>query len=187
MFASDHVKNLKPDFLCLSKGITGGYLPQGVTLTTEKIYQAFYADYEKGKTFFHGHTYTANPLACAASLASLETFEKERTMEKAKKIIPLFHQGLEKFRALPFVGDVRYLGLIGAVELVKNKTTKESFFPKERIGLEIYKLGLKQNLILRPLGNIIYLFLPLCIKKNELVEILKRTYNVIESIEPKRL
>ena len=182
MFASEYAKNIAPDFLCLSKGITGGYLPLAATLTTDKIFKAFYADYQKKKTFFHGHTYTANPVSSSAAVASLEIFEEERTLEKLRKIIPLFHRGLEGFRNLGVVGDVRYLGLIGALELVKDKKTKEGFSFQERIGLEVFKRGLKENLVLRPLGNIIYLFLPLCIKRKELEDILKRAYSVIQSL-----
>ena len=181
MFACNHV-NIKPDFMCLSKGITSGYLPLGVTLTTDSIYNAFYDDYEKGKTFYHGHTYTANPLSCSCALASLELFEREKTLDKLRNLIPLFYKGLEKFRDLAIVGDVRYLGLLGAMELVKNKETKETFSLKERIGLEIYKYGLKKKLILRPLGNVIYLFPPLSIKKRELEYILDSTYYVIKDI-----
>lgn len=180
MFACE-IAGIKPDFMCLSKGITSGYLPLGVTLTTDKIYKAFYADYKEKKTFYHGHTYTANPICCSAALATLKIFDEEKTLEKVRKIIPLFAAGLEKFRQLPTVGDVRYIGLIGAVELVKDKKTKKSFSFKERIGLKIYKEGLKKNLILRPLGNIIYLFPPLCVKKDELEDILDRAYAVIKS------
>ena len=182
MFACEYVENIAPDFLCLSKGLTAGYLPLAATLTTDKIYKAFYADYREKKTFYHGHTYTANPLSCSVALASLEVFKKERTLERIGKIIPLFHAGMERFRDLPFAGDIRYIGMIGAIELVKDKSTKKGFDFKERIGLEVYKRGLKKNIILRPLGGIIYLFLPLCIKKYELDDILDRTYAVIKSL-----
>ncbi len=182
MFACEHIDNIKPDFICLSKGVTAGYLPLGVTLTTDKIYKGFLADYRENKTFYHGHTYTGNPVICSAALASLEVFEKEKTLARLAEIIPLFYRGLEKFRELPLVGDVRYLGLIGAIELVKDKRTKRPFDFKERIGLKVYKLGLKNKLILRPLGNIIYLFPPLSIKKNELQNILNRAYLVIKSL-----
>lgn len=178
MFASEFA-DISPDFICLSKGITAGYIPLAVTLATDKIYNAFYADYKAKKTFFHGHTYTANPLSCAAALASLKVFEEEKTLERIKKIIPLFHKEMERFRGLAFVGDVRYIGLIGALELVKNKKAKKGFSFEERIGFKIYKEGLKNNLILRPLGNIIYLFLPLCIKKEELKDICKRARSVL--------
>jgi len=181
MFASEHVKGIHPDFICLSKGITSGYLPLAVTLVTDKTYRAFCADYAEHKTFYHGHTFTANPLACSAALASLEVFEREETMKNVKTLIPLLHAGLEKFRDLPLVGDVRHIGMIAALELVKDKKTKERLSPKQRIGLEVYKRGLKNNLVLRPLGDIIYFFLPLCVRKNELKDILTRAYEVIKS------
>ena len=168
MFACEYV-NIQPDFMCLSKGITAGYLPLGATLTTEKIYKAFYANYDKHKTFYHGHTYTANPISCAAALASLEVFKKENTLARIKNIIPLFHSEMEKFRDLPEVGDVRCLGMIGVIELNKNKKTK------------IYKEGLKQGIILRPLGNVIYLFLPLCIKEKELKVIISKAFKALSN------
>ncbi len=181
MFACDHVK-INPDFLCLSKGITAGYLPLGATLTTDKIYRAFYADYEKMRTFYHGHTYTANPLSSSCALASLDIFEEEGTLDRIKKKIPVFHNLLEKFRSLPIAGDVRHIGMIGAVELVKDKKTKKRFGFNERIGLKIYKKGLERSLILRPLGDIIYLFLPLCITGKELEYILDKTYESIAAV-----
>ncbi len=182
MFAYEHVPQIQADFLCLSKGITSGYLPLAVTLATEKIFKAFYGDYEKRKTFFHGHTYTANPVSCSAALASLKIFKEEKTMQKMKKLMPFFHRGLEKFSSLDLVGDLRYIGFIGAMELVKDKKTKEGFGLKRRMGLEVYKRGLKENLVLRPLGDIIYLFLPLCTSKAQIEDILKRTYSVIKSL-----
>lgn len=180
MFACDHT-DIKPDFICLSKGLTAGYLPLAVTLTTKKVYQAFYADYSKGKTFYHGHTYTANPLACAASLASLQIFKTEQALKRVESLIPYFHQRLEVFRQYDLVGDVRYLGMMGAIELVKDKKTKQSFPWQERIGLKIYKLGLKEGLILRPLGNIIYFFLPLSINKKELKIILDKAEKIFKN------
>ncbi len=186
MFACEHT-DVQPDFICLSKGITSGYLPLGATLTTDRIYNAFYADYEKRKTFYHGHTYTANPLACSCALASLHIFKEEGTLNRIKDLVLLFHQGMERFRPLSIIGDVRYIGMIGAVELVKNKNTKTPFGFKERIGLRIYKYGLKKNLILRPLGDVTYLFLPLCINKKELKYVLDNTYKVIKSLEASRM
>ena len=180
MFACEHA-GVKPDFMCLSKGITSGTLPLGVTVTTEKIYKTFYADYDKKKTFYHGHTYTANPIACAAALASLDIFKEEDTLNNVKERSGQLSQGLEKFRSLSAVGDVRQIGMIGALELVKDREKKMPFNFKERVGLRIYKEGLKRNLILRPLGNIVYFFLPLCIKKQELSYILDNTSEIIKS------
>lgn len=177
MFAYEHT-NIEPDFLCLSKGLTSGWLPLSAVLTKDEIYQAFYGDYKKA--FFHGHTYTANPISTRVALESLKIFEKEKTLEQLNAIIPIFHNHLERFKDLPIVGDIRYIGLIGAFELVSCKKTKKAFDPKKRIGFEVYKKGLEMGLILRPLENIIYLFLPLCIKRDEMLEILERTYSVLK-------
>ena len=109
-----------------------------------------------------------------AEALPIKPIKEEKTLEKMQEIMPLFHSRLEKFRDRPNIGDVRYIGLIGALELVKDKKTREGFPAAERIGLKVYKEGLARNLILRPLGNIIYLFLPLCVKKDELEDILER-------------
>jgi len=182
MFACEYA-GITPDFMCLSKGITSGSLPLAATLTKDSIYRAFYADYNKHRTFYHGHTYTANPISCSAALASLEVFEKEKTLDSVKKLIPVLHNGLEEFRALKLVGDVRYIGMVGAVELVKNKKTKKEFGVNERIGLRIYKEGLKRGIILRPLGSVIYLYLPLCIKRHEIRTVLAKMYESIRVSE----
>ena len=181
MFACEYA-GVHPDFMCLSKGITSGYLPLGAALTTEKIYHSFYADYEKKKTFYHGHTYTANPISCSAALASLSLFKEENTLQKVSRLTPVFHQKLEDFRGLPFVGDARHIGMIGALELVKDKKTKKTFSFEERIGMKIYKKGLKENLILRPLGNIVYFYLPLSTRESDLAKILKKAFNIMKEI-----
>lgn len=178
MFACEHAK-VDPDFLCLSKGLTAGYMPLGATMTTNHIYKAFYAPHSDRKTFYHGHTYAANPIGCSVALASLEVFKKEKTLKRSIANAKIFHEGLEKFRDLPIVGDVRYIGMIGAIELVKDKKTKERFTFNERIGLAIYKEGLKNNLILRPLGSIIYLYLPLSTTPRELKYILNSTHDLL--------
>ncbi|MFC1675540.1 aminotransferase class III-fold pyridoxal phosphate-dependent enzyme [Planctomycetota bacterium] len=113
-------------------------------------------------------------------MASLELFEQEKTLEKISKIIPFFHHGLERFRELDIVGDVRYIGMVGAVELVRDKRTGKPFKASERLGYRVFKEGLKENLILRPLGDVVYLVPPLCVSRNQLSDILKRTYKVIE-------
>jgi adenosylmethionine-8-amino-7-oxononanoate aminotransferase len=181
MFACEHA-SVQPDFICLAKGITSGTLPFAATLTTDRIYNAFYDDYEKFKTFYHGHTYTANPIGCVAALATLEIFEQEKTLQRIKPLIRLFRREMEKFRELPFVGDVRCIGLVGAVELVRDKKTKKPFDVKERIGQRIFKKSLKEHLILRSLGNVIYLFLPLCVTERQLQDIFKKIFGVIRSM-----
>lgn len=167
MFACEHA-GVEPDFICLSKGLTSGTLPLAATLTTEKVYRAFYADHSKKKTFYHGHTYTANPIACAAALASIRIFKEEDTLQRVKKLMPAFHSRMERFRSLPVVGDVRYIGMIGAIELTRD------------VGRKIYKAGLKKNLVLRPLGNITYFFLPLCVTQEDITVILDRAYEAIK-------
>lgn len=181
MFAVEHAE-VEPDFMCLSKGITNGILPLAATLTTDEIYDGFYADYEENKTFYHGHTYTANPLSAAAGVASLELFERERTLEKVSGTIAAFHQNMQKFKDIAIVGDLRYIGMVGALELVRDKLAKEPFSFEERIGLKVYKKGLEQGVLLRPLGNIVYLFLPLCVRGDELIDIIDRTYTVLTGL-----
>jgi adenosylmethionine-8-amino-7-oxononanoate aminotransferase len=182
MFACQHIESIQPDFLCLSKGITAGYLPLAATLTSENVYRAFYADYEEKKAFCHGHTYTANPVSCSAALASLEVFKNESVLNRIQKLIPVLQDRLVDFLNLAYVGDVRGLGFIGAIELVKDKKTKRDFGFSQRLGLKVYRMGLAKNIVLRPLGNIIYLFLPLCVKEHELHDILDRTYSVLKMI-----
>lgn len=180
MFACEHA-GVEPDFMCMSKGLTAGYLPMGVTLASEEVYKAFYADFSKKRTFYHGHTYTANPLGCAAALESLDIFRDERIMEKAAALSSIFGEGLDRFRDHPHVGDIRHIGMIGALELVKNKKTKKPFRFEDRVGYEIYKKGLRENLILRPLGNVVYLFMPLSIKAWQIEDILGRISNILAS------
>jgi adenosylmethionine-8-amino-7-oxononanoate aminotransferase len=184
MFACEHA-DIEPDFLCLSKGITSGTLPFAATLTTDQVYNIFCDDYDKHKTLYHGHTYTGNPIGCAAALASIDIFEEEQTLSRIEPLVRRFHAGLERFRQLRFVGDVRYIGMVGAIELVKDKRTKEPFEAAERVGLQIFQKGLEKNLILRPLGDVMYLFLPLSTTKEELDDILSRTYEVVSSFQPK--
>lgn len=182
MFACEYA-NTNPDFMCLSKGITSGTLPLAATLTTEKIYRSFYAEYNQKKTFYHGHTYTANPISCAAALESLRIFENEGTLVRVGRLSKLFHHSLERFEALSVVGDIRKIGMIGALELVKDRKSGRPYGFKERIGYKIYREGLKTHVILRPLGNIIYLFLPLCVKENEINYISDNLYKILKKCD----
>lgn len=184
MFACEHA-GITPDFMCLSKGITSGWLPLGATLTTEDIFQAFYGDHGEMKTFYHGHTFTANPVACAAAIASIDLFKKEDTLTSVGKIEAVLAPFLEEMSALSIVGDVRGIGTVAAIELVKNKDTKERFSPGDRVGMEIYRMGLERNLLLRPLGDVVYLFLPLCIKREELDDVLERVTCVLRDADKK--
>jgi adenosylmethionine-8-amino-7-oxononanoate aminotransferase len=148
MFAMDHA-GVCPDFLCLSKGITGGTLPLAVTVTTEEICQAFYGDYQEGRTFFHGHTFTANPIASAAALASLDIFETERVMDRLPERVNALQSAKEALLGLPVVGDARGIGMVAAFELVQDKETRRPFPPAIRAGWQVYLKGLEKGLILR--------------------------------------
>lgn len=181
MFACEHA-GVVPDIICLSKGITSGYLPLGATLTTGAIFESFYGDLSEKKTFYHGHTYTANPVAAAAALASLEVFNEEDTMKKVEVLSGRLGHRMSRFKGLEIVGDVRQIGMIGAIELVKDRKTKEPFGMGERIGLRVYKEGLKRNIILRPLGDVIYLYLPFCIRPEELDYIADTMFEIIADI-----
>lgn len=181
MFACEH-EMVQPDILCLAKGITGGYLPLAATLTTEKIYSGFLGGYSEKKTFFHGHTYTGNPLACRAALANLDIFKKERVIEKIQGKIEFFHERLQKFWDLPHVGDIRQKGLLAGIELVKNKKTKEPYDWEEKIGSRVIQETRKRGVILRPLGDVIVIMPPLCISIQELEQLLLVTMEAIVEV-----
>ena len=174
LFACQH-ERVSPDILCLAKGITGGYLPLAATMTTEKIYEAFLGDYAQLKTFFHGHSYTANPLACAAALANLDVFEKDETLQRIPEKEAALSAGLENIKKLPHVGDVRRKGLMAGIELVKDKDTKEPYPLPEKIGIRVITEARRLGLIIRPLGNVIVLMPPLSSTPPELNKICKIT------------
>ncbi len=181
LFACKH-ENVMPDFLCLAKGITGGYLPLAATLTTEKIYKAFPGEYTEMKQFFHGHTYTGNPLGCAAAIANLNIFKKEKTLQKLKPKIILLSGLLEDFKDLPHVGDIRQKGLIAGIELVKDKKTKEPYVTEQRIGHKICMEARKYGLIIRPLGNVIVIMPPLSITTAEIKKMMDIVCRCIQQI-----
>ncbi|VAX36790.1 Adenosylmethionine-8-amino-7-oxononanoate aminotransferase [hydrothermal vent metagenome] len=172
MFACEH-ENVKPDILCLAKGITGGYLPLAATLTTKKIFDGFCFEYADQKTFFHGHTYTGNPLACVAALANLEIFRQEKTLMKLQPKIKFLKRQLKRFYDLPCVGDVRQKGFMIGIELQKE------------IGVQVCQKTRERGVILRPLGNVIVLMPPLSISQKELKKLLDVTYWAIEEIVSK--
>ena len=168
MFACEW-DGVSPDFLCLAKGITGGYLPLGATLTTEEVYRAFRAPYGQQKTFFHGHTYSGNPLACAAALASLDLFEREKTLERLQPKIQLLGELLEPLRDHPHVKSVRRKGFVAGIELVKSKEGKGADYEVgERIGHRVCLRAREHGAVLRPLGNVLVLMPPLSIETSEL-------------------
>jgi len=184
MFACEHEK-VSPDILCLAKGMTGGYLPLAATLTTKKIFDGFCFDYRDQKTFFHGHTYTGNPLCCAAALANLEVFKKGKVLNKLQPKIKFLSQKLKTFYNLPHVGDVRQRGVMVGIELVKDRQTKEPYSWEEKIGARVCQDARKSGVILRPLGNVIVLMPPLAMTIKELDQLLNATYRAIENITEK--
>ena len=169
MFASEW-EGVSPDLLCLGKGITGGYLPLAATMATEPIFSAFLGEFRELKTFFHGHTYTGNPLACAAALASLKVFDEEKTLDastfgpRAEK----YQAGMQRLSQLPHVGSVRYKGLMGGVEVVRDKAAREPYPFEERVGHRIIMQARDMGVMLRPLGDVIVLMPPLAIAPDEL-------------------
>ena len=172
MFACNH-ERVTPDLLCIAKGLTGGYLPLAATLTTERIYEAFLGEPEK--TFFHGHSYTGNALGCAAALANLEIFKKEKTLVQVRKRSRLLQTLLKPLTELPIVGDLRQCGMMAGIELVKNKETREPFPPAERMGYKIAAECRRHGLLIRPIGNIVVLVPPLAATEREL----RRMINII--------
>jgi adenosylmethionine---8-amino-7-oxononanoate aminotransferase len=156
LFACEQ-ENVRPDLLCLSKGITGGYLPLAATLATDEIYSAFLAEPHEGKTFFHGHTYTGNPLACAAALASLELFDHNDVLANVAAATYRLQQRLAELADHPHVGEIRKMGLMVGIELVRDRKTKEPFDPSQRIGHKIVLAARERGVIVRPLGDVMVL------------------------------
>ncbi len=175
MFACDK-EGVKPDFLCLGKGLTGGYLPLAATLAIDKVFKAFWSNYDELKLFFHGHTFTGNPLACAAALASLELFKTDQTLEKLPAKIKTLREGLDSLSALDFVGDIRQCGLMAGVEIIRNKKNNQPFPLTKRIGHNICMAIRKKGVILRNLGDVIVFMPPLSVSQSELI-------HLIESVE----
>jgi len=175
MFACEHAA-VSPDFMTLSKGITGGYLPLSVVMTTEEVYHAFYCDYNEYKAFLHSHSYTGNPLACSAALATLEIFENEDVLGENEKKSAYIMKSLEKFSLLENVGEIRQQGMVTAIEL-------KGYEPHERIGLRIYEYALTQGVLLRPLGNIIYFMPPYTITYEEIDKMISVAYDGIRELE----
>jgi adenosylmethionine---8-amino-7-oxononanoate aminotransferase len=184
MFACEH-ENVVPDIMCLSKGITGGYMPLAITLATDTVYSAFLGEFIELKTFFHGHSYTGNSLACAAAIACLDLFEKEEVIRNLKGKIDILEAWLKEILNLRHVGDVRNAGMMACVELVKDKTTKEPYSWEEKMGWKVAYHARENGVFIRPLGNVVVIMPPLSISEPDLkrlLEILKDSImKVIES------
>jgi adenosylmethionine-8-amino-7-oxononanoate aminotransferase len=156
LFACEQ-EQVSPDLLCLAKGLTGGYLPLAATLATDEIYDAFLAPPEEGKTFFHGHTYTGNALACAAALASLRLFEENKILENVRANSRRIEARLEALKESPFVGEIRQKGVMVGIELVRDRATAEPFPPALRMGHQVTLAARRRGVILRPLGDVVVL------------------------------
>ena len=167
MFACEH-EGVVPDVMCLSKGITNGYLPLAVTLTTNDIFDVFLGEFVELKTFFHGHSYTGNPLACAAALACIEVFEKEHTLAQAVDKISLLESKLGAIAELPHVGNVRNRGLMAGIELVRDKLSKEPYAWEERVGWKVAYNARDLGVLIRPLGNVVVIMPPISISNESL-------------------
>jgi adenosylmethionine-8-amino-7-oxononanoate aminotransferase len=179
MFACEQ-EGVVPDLLCLGKGLTGGYMPLAATLSTERIYDGFLGDHDEFRTFFHGHTYTGNPLACAAALATLETFEEERTLERLAPKVELLRQLLtDLIGPLPHVGEVRQIGLMCGIELVSDRSTGAPYGPALRMGHEVTLAARRRGAIVRPLGDVVVLMPPLAIQPDVLEELVEVTADSI--------
>lgn len=174
MFAFDHT-SVKPDIMTLSKGITGGFLPLALTVTTDRIYNAFYCDYLENRSFLHSHSYTGNPIACAAANATLDIFESDQTLIGNQTKIKFLSDQLENLRDLPKVANIRQQGMIAAFDI-------EGYKPSDRIGTHIYREAMKQGLLLRPLGNTVYFMPPYIITTDEICKMVEIIKGIVEKL-----
>ncbi|MBM7702771.1 adenosylmethionine--8-amino-7-oxononanoate transaminase [Metabacillus iocasae] len=181
MFACDY-EDVTPDILTAGKGLTAGYLPIAITVATDEIYNAFLGEYEEQKTFFHGHSYTGNPLGCAAALANLELYEKNRLVEQVAEKSDYLANQLLSFYELKHVGDIRQKGFMIGIELVVDKETKEEYSWEERVGVRVCRHARELGMLIRPLGNVITFIPPLASTNEELDEMLHILYESIEEI-----
>src|SRR5208282_5439330 len=176
LFACHH-EGVQPDFLCLAKGLTGGYLPMAATLTTQKVFGAFLGEYGEYKTFFHGHSYTANQLGAAAALASLEILRGKPSICMRQNLEKNLHDELQTLWSLPGVGDIRRVGLIAGVELVRDWRTREPFDLRERAGIRVCKAMARRGVLTRPVGNVIVLMPPYCTTPVQARKMVRAVFN----------
>ncbi len=167
MFACEQA-GITPDFLCLSKALTGGYLPMAAVLTTDRLYQAFYDDYSTLRAFLHSHTYTGNPLACAAALATLDIFAEDNVIEANKALAARMASATAHLAGHPHVAEVRQTGMALAIEMVQDKPSRTAYPWQERRGLKVYQHALERGALLRPLGSVVYFLPPYCITEEQI-------------------
>ncbi|HQP55548.1 MAG TPA: adenosylmethionine--8-amino-7-oxononanoate transaminase [Syntrophorhabdus sp.] len=181
LFACEE-ERISPDFMCVAKGITGGYLPLAATLSTEEVFNGFLGQFDEFKTFFHGHTYTGNPIACAVAVESINLFKKEGLLQKLQQKTAILKNSLDRFKELTHVGEVRQKGFMVGIELVKSRKTKRSYAPGDKIGQKVIWEARKRSVIIRPLGDIIVLMPPLAIDRPTLEELVDVTYESIKAV-----
>ncbi|PEZ02752.1 adenosylmethionine--8-amino-7-oxononanoate transaminase [Bacillus sp. AFS018417] len=181
MFACEH-EGVTPDILTAGKGLTGGYLPVAITVTTDEIYNAFLGDYEEQKTFFHGHSYTGNPLGCAVALANLKLFETTNLIEAVAHKAEYIAKRLEVFHEFKHVGDIRQRGFMIGLELVENKETKEGYSWREQMGVKVCRRARDLGMILRPLGNVVVFMPPLASTIEELDDMITILHQAIQEV-----
>ena len=181
MFACEREK-VRPDFLALAKGLSGGILPLAATLTTEEIFNGFLGEFSESKSFFHGHTYTGNPVACAAALANLQIFREEKTLRRLQPKIRYLSNRLQGFWSLAHVGDIRQAGFIVGIELVRDKEQRTPYPSHARVGHQVILEARQRGVILRPLGDVIVIMPPLSITKKQLSELLDVTFESIREV-----
>lgn len=179
LFACEQA-GMTPDFLCLSKGLTAGYLPLSVVLTTDTLYQAFYDDYTSLRAFLHSHSYTGNPIGCAVALETLNIFRDDQVIQNNRRLSQCLHDSVAHLADHPHVGDIRQTGMVLAIELVQDKATRTPFPWQQRRGLRVYRHALTQQALLRPLGDVIYLMPPYVITPEQ-IQLLARV--ITEGIE----
>jgi adenosylmethionine-8-amino-7-oxononanoate aminotransferase len=181
MFACDH-ERVTPDLLALSKGLTGGYLPLAATLTTEEIYRGFLGTYDERKTFFHGHSYTGNPLGCAVALANLKVFRSERTLAKLKPRIATLTRLLRPLSKLAHIGEIRQRGFMVGIELVKDRRTRTAYSWSDRVGQRVSAEARKRGLLIRPLGHVVVLMPPLITSSKQLARMVGILHDSIMAV-----
>jgi adenosylmethionine-8-amino-7-oxononanoate aminotransferase len=185
IFVSESL-GMSPTFVCVSKGITSGYLPLSATIVDENVYMAFYDEYPALKQFLHSHSFTANPLACACGNETLAMLEEPGFLKGLTPKIDAMGRFGQKLMELEWCGDFRQTGMISAVELVKNRQTKEPFDIKDRVGYQIYLEGLARGVLMRPLGNVIYFIPPLVISVDEIKIMIDTAYDCIRAVMQKQ-
>ncbi len=173
-------ENVQPDFLCLAKGLTGGYLPMAATLTTRQVFDAFLGRYDEFKSFFHGHSYTANQLGAAAALANLEILHSKESILARQQLEANLRRELQSLWQLPNVGDIRQIGLVAGIELVKNWRTRKPFDLRERAGIRVCEAMAARGVLTRPIGNVIVLMPPYCTTATQVKTIISVTRDAIE-------